>query len=165
MEIQAKLSFKHGRIMRIADSIGVSIKELAQMCGWDYQNLLAFVSFKRLSKCEDHESLFHTLRNIDSTLTEEDIFPELYDRVKGALHTRVSVKDIPLENLLSCNPDMFAIEDRTENRVALKIDAEKALIDMRELLSEREMLILKRPVYSAQQRKYASCAGHLGLCF
>ena len=142
MEIQVKLSFKHGRIVRIADSAGISIKELSAMCGWDYQNLLAFVSFKRLPKCEDRDSLFRTLQNIDPTVTETEVFPELYDQVKGALHTRVSVKDIPLENLLPCNPDMFAIEDRTENRVALKLDAEKALSEMRGILSEREMLIL-----------------------
>jgi len=142
MEIQAKLSFKHGRIMRIVDSAGISIKELSKMCGWKYQNLLNFVSFKRLPKCEDHDSLLCALQSIDPTVTESDVFPELYNRVKGALHTRVSVRDIPLENLLPCNPDMFAIEDRAENRVALKLDAEKALSEMRCILSHREMLIL-----------------------
>ena len=160
MEIQATLSFKHGRIMRIADSAGISIKELSKMCGWNYQNLLAFVSFKRLPKCEDHDSLFCTLQSIDSTVTESDVFPELYNQVKGALHTRVSVKDIPLENLLPCDPDMFAIEDRTENRVALKLDTEKALSEMRGILSHREMLILN--MYFGVGYKYSYSLDEIG---
>lgn len=154
MEIQAKLSFKHGRIMRVLDSAGISVKDFSEICGWGYQNLLAFVSFKRLPKCEDHERLLVSLQDIDPSITECEVFPPAYDQVKGVLHTRVSTKDIPVENLVFCNPDLFAIDDKTENRVALKIDASNALCEIQDILTGRNMQILEMYFGVGYKRPY-----------
>lgn len=143
MEIQAKLSFKHGLIMRIINQAGVSIFDLSKMCGWKYQNLQNFISFKRLPKIENRNSLLHALQSIDPAVTELEIFPEAYDKVKDTLQTRVSNKDIPIENLLPYSPDMFAIEDHTENRVSFELDVKKALVEIGGILPERDATVLK----------------------
>ena len=143
MEIQAKLSFKHGRIVRILDSAGITIKGLARMCEWDYQNLLAFVSFKRFPKCEDKNSLFQVLSTIDPTVTEEEVFPEHYDKVKGALHTRVSVKDIPIENLLPSTNGMYQIENSCEDQTLFNVGFEKAFLEIKRNLTKREVEIIE----------------------
>lgn len=142
MEIQAKLSFKHGRVMRVLDSAGMSVKELSIRCGWDYQNLLAFVSFKRLPKCENHDSLLYSLQSIDPTITETEVFPEQYDQVKDVLQTRLSSKDIPLANLLSFNLDSIAIEDKTLEAVGYNLDMNKMISEVGDILEGRELNIL-----------------------
>jgi len=143
MEIQAKLSFRHGLIMKTLNNANISIKDLSDMCGWNYQNLLCFINFRHIPKCENRESLFFTLKAIDNTISEEDIFPEIYNKIKGFLKTRSTIRDIPVENLLSCNPDKFAIEDKTENRLLLKIDMKKAFKEIKHLLNEREKTVIK----------------------
>ena len=143
MEIQAKLSFKHGRIVRILDSARITIKDLARMCEWDYQNLLAFVSFKRLPKCEDKNSLFQVLSTIDPTVTESEVFPKHYDKVKGALHTRVSVKDIPVENLLPFTNEMHQIENSCEGQTLFNVGFEKAFLEIKRTVSKREVEIIE----------------------
>lgn len=142
MEIQAKLSFKHGRVMRVLDFAGMSVKELSVRCGWDYQNLLAFVSFKRLPKCEEHDSLLFSLQAIDPSITEAEVFPEQYDQVKKALHTRVSSKDIPASSLLSCNLDSVAIEDKSFEAVDNDIDMNRMISDIEKVLGGRQLNVL-----------------------
>jgi hypothetical protein len=135
MEIQAKLSFRHGTIMRIINSHGIDIKQLSDMCGWKYQNLTGFIRFKRMPKCEDSLKLFKVLKSLDSNITEDQIFPIEYNKIKEVLFDRIETKDIPLENLLS-NQDIEAclIEDKSED-ICYSVDSKKFIKEVEKILS------------------------------
>jgi len=127
MEIQAKLSFKHGRIMRVLNENGLSIKDLSIMAGWDYQACQAFVNFKRIPRKSNRDNLFNALYSLDPDITYEEIFPEQYDKIKDILQPKVSIQDIPLKNLLPYNTDFIPIEDNNYKSVELTKDMEQLL--------------------------------------
>lgn len=144
MEIQAKLSFRHGRIMKALDYAGITLKELSTRSGCNYQDLIQFVSFKRVPKKLNRDLLVSCLKSIDPTIKEFEIFPEEYDKIKGALQTQVSTRDIPIENLLSANMDNFALEDKTADVIQQQIDTDKLYKCMYSILDSKELDILKR---------------------
>lgn len=154
MEIQAKLSFKHGRIIRILNSNNLNVKQLAILCGWNYQVLLNYISFKTIPKFQNKESLFTVLKNFDPTITYEEIFPEEYKKVKEAFRTRISIKNIPTENLLSYHSDFLAIDYDTENQIAYKLDAKKIINVSNNVLSKKEMYVLKMYYGIDNKRSY-----------
>jgi hypothetical protein len=140
MEIQAKLYFRHGAIMRIIDSAGISIKQLSFMCGWDYQNLLSFISFKYLPKSENKKSLINVLKNIDSSINYSDIFPTQYNKIRIAFKARISTKEIPIEKLLPLT-DTLLIENKEDNYLD-EIDFNRLNNEIRKKISDYEMKII-----------------------
>ena len=142
MEIQAKLSFKHGRLMRILNENDMNIKDMSLLCGWDYKALCNFISFKRIPENESRENLVMALQQLDPEIKESDIFPEQYDKLKEAFKTKVITKDIPLDKILSYDMDTIAIADETMEAIDSKIDISKAINFIKNKIDKRGQTVL-----------------------
>lgn len=114
MEIETKISFKHGAIMRILKKHGIKPKQFAVMCGWKYQNLLQFINFDHLPKIESKEKLFDAIKLLDNKITETEIFPDIYNKACSILNTKIINNEIPDNLLLSFEKNQIDMEYEDE---------------------------------------------------
>jgi hypothetical protein len=68
------MKLKNERIMKVLRDKHLSIRKLATLCNWHYQNLDNFLSFKSIPRSENKESLVKVLQNLDPTISQDDIF-------------------------------------------------------------------------------------------
>lgn len=137
---------KNERVMAILYDKGLTVKELAALCGWDYQNLRNYLSFRTSSPKKDSiASLLTSLKTLDPTLTEEDCFPPNYGEIAKTLWVplpsqKTKRSEIPDEALVPIDETM-PIESH-EKEVLSKLDYRKLFRHIRNVLEDQEYFIL-----------------------
>lgn len=146
MEIRAKISFKHARIIETIKKNGFTVKEFAFLCGWNPQVLGNFINFQtglRQQKPEKLDTLFVALKKLDNTIDFKDIFPDGFDKYREAFSTRIKTKKIAIEDLLEKEDiECLEIEDKTIIDAAQMVETKDVLSMARTIINSRERFIL-----------------------
>ena len=148
MKVEARLSFRLGRVMEVLQAHGYTLKRLAQEAGWDYGSLTSYLRFQgrayptRPEKCD---LLFQVLQKLDPTITWEEVFPKEYMKAKLALgYTRTVNQDIPSEMLVPYREiKQLEVRDESYEEMERQKDARKIALKGLYLLTHTEHTIVR----------------------
>jgi len=83
MKVYSKNNIRHFRIMKILSDNGLTVKQLAERAGINYQTVSKFVQMYtiKFDSKEKSKKLFNALKELDDSLVWEDIFNKDYEEI------------------------------------------------------------------------------------
>lgn len=121
MDIDTTDGFQHGVVKRIITRQGITLKELARISGWSYQNLGRFLNFKSIPTVENKLDLYNTLKSMDKDLLYDDLYPRNYEVAQQIFAPKVRKKEIDIETIARYNNSIELIDFDTEDRILSNI--------------------------------------------
>jgi RNA polymerase sigma factor (sigma-70 family) len=142
MRIEAKIRFRHGRIVEVLRAAGLSVKELANRAGWNPVTLQAMIRLRVARPFrgdpDKRQRLVRALQAIDPTVTDEEVFPPELPKAVAVFHPRETIADV----------DVLLLADRIEKHSQLESpetsDATALLTDKRNAIEKALLLLPSR---------------------
>jgi DNA-binding CsgD family transcriptional regulator len=121
LDIDTTEGFQHGVVKRIITRQGITLKELARISGWSYQNLGRFLNFKSIPTVENKLDLYNTLKSMNKDLMYDDLYPRNYGVAQQIFAPIVRKKEIDIETIARYNNSIELIDFDTEDRILSSI--------------------------------------------
>lgn len=144
MKIEAKITFRNGRIMEILRTNSLTIKDLSNKCGWKYSTLAQFIRFGTFANKSNFEDLYNLLKSLDNTLEYSEIFPKGWQKLVNIFRPRTSIQDIPTEKLLASHENLMIDYNDIEAKESIEFtyDFEKFAKKVKKFITKRQWRIL-----------------------
>ncbi len=73
--------YRHKVIIDILNTNNITIKDFADMCGYDVQSVWQIINYVRIPKKIDTKKIYKVLKRLDSSISYKDIFPANFDNI------------------------------------------------------------------------------------